>query len=387
MKKRVFSILILVFFLINVEVVVARDTISIVGSSTVYPFSKAVARRFNQVTKRDEPTVTSSDSATGFEQFCAGVGKKYPDIANSSRRMKSSELIACKKNGIKEVTEILIGFDGISLATSALVDKFKFNNRDLYLGLAKWVPDENGKFIRNPYKKWNEINPELPEVDIKVYGLSINSGTFDTFAELALVEGALDVKFLKKLNKLKSTKKAKIQLAVETNNIPAEYWQEVLSERESRARGSDLISKMARDIRDDGVYIESESQDVVINELVANPYAVGIIGYSVMRENQQKVHASYINKKEATYDNISRGVYPLSRGLYFYVKKAHIDIVPGIHDFMKVFLSRVEMGKGGYLETGGLIVVDPKTYAAVKIASRELLNLSCTRLMALHPFI
>lgn len=359
------------------EASVAREAISIVGSSTVYPFAKDVSRRFSQITALQTPKIESTGSGGGFKLFCAGVGTQHPDINNASRRMKASELDLCKQNGVSDIVEVLIGYDGVSVASSVLIDKYAFSDKDLYLGLAKWVPDENGKMIKNPHQRWSSVNPSLPDEEIRVYGPPASSGTRDAFSELALGKGAATFGFLKKLSKLKAEDQGAIQSAVQAANIPASYWEQVVEKKAAKASGKDLFKNLVYDIRDDGVYVESgENDDLVVNELVANPYSIGIIGYGFLRENQKKIHGSSINGIEPSLADISEGRYPLSRGLYFYVKKAHIGKVPGIEEYIRIFLSRVEVGKGGYLENDGLIIMDSATYSAVRRTSFGLVNLT-----------
>ncbi len=355
---------------------VARDEISIVGSSTVYPFSKSVAKRFSQITLLEKPVIQSTGSGGGFALFCEGVGEKFPDITNASRRMKPSELATCTRNGVGDVTEVLIGFDGVSVATSVLVEKIKFTDKDLFLALAKYVPNEEGKFVENTYTTWKQINSSLPDVDIKVYGPPASSGTRDAFAELALAKGAKRFDFLNQLSKLKAGKKSQIESMIASRNIPDAYWQTVLKKKSQKAQGSDLFKSLVYDVRDDGVYIETgENDDLIVGELVSNPYALGIIGFGFLQDNQKRIHGNPINEFEPSAENISKGIYPLSRGLYFYIKKAHISLIPGIKEFADVFMSRIEVGKGGYLERKGLIVMDASTYSAVKKTVKNMDNL------------
>lgn len=356
--------------------VFARDTIQIVGSSTVYPFSKAVAKRFSQITKLNIPEIKSTGSGGGFKLFCEGVGEKFPDITNASRRMSLSELEACASNGVGEVTEVLIGYDGISIATSVLVDKFKFTDRDLYLAVAKYVPNGDGKFVKNPFTTWRQINPSLPDVEIKVYGPHGSSGTNDAFVELALSQGAKRFDFLSQLNKFDASKKTQIQSMISNRSIPVEYWQGIVKKKAENAKGSDLLKSLVSDFRDDGVYIQSgENDSVIINSLVENPNSIGVIGYGFLLDNQKKVQASVVNDIEPSIEGIAKGSYSLSRGLYFYIKKAHVELVPGIKEFTNIFLSRIEVGKGGYLESKGLIVMDAETYSTVKKGATNLDNL------------
>lgn len=302
----------------------ARDYISIVGSSTVYPFSTVVAEQFGKNTKFKTPKVESTGSGGGLKLFCAGVGVAHPDIANASRRIKKSEFENCNKNGVKEIIEIKIGYDGIVVANSKTASLFQLTRKDIFLALAKEVPNPDGSntLIPNPYKTWKEVNSSLPNTKIEVLGPPPTSGTRDAFVELAMEAGAKNYSWIKDMKK--TDKKA--------------------------------YKKICHTIREDGAYIEAgENDNLIIQKLEANPDSVGIFGFSFLDQNADKIQGSIIDGKESTFENIASGEYPVSRPLYFYVKKEHVGVIPGIEGYLKEFSSEKAWGEEGYLADKGLI--------------------------------
>ena len=300
----------------------ARDLIRIVGSSTVFPFSTAVAERFGKTTDFKTPVVESTGSGGGLKLFCGGVGVGYPDITNSSRRIKASEVEMCAKNGVAEIIEVKIGYDGIVIANSRKARQYELTLRDVFLALAKDVPDGNGKLIPNPYKTWKDVNPSLPASKIEVLGPPPTSGTRDAFAELALEGGCKTFDFIKAMKK---TDKNAYKSACHT-------------------------------IREDGAYIEAgENDNLIVQKLEANPDAFGVFGFSFLDQNSDKVQGSKIKGVAPDFDEIADGNYPVSRPLYFYVKKAHVGVIPGIAEFLAEFTSDKAWGEDGYLGDKGLI--------------------------------
>ncbi len=313
----------------------ARDYIFVVGSSTVYPFATIVAEQFGKTTNFKTPKIESTGSGGGLKLFCAGVGVEHPDIANASRRIKASELKACDENGIKEIVEVKIGFDGIVLANAKKSEPLSFELKDIYLALAKEIPDPEGgdKFVPNPYKTWNAINPELPELEIEVLGPPPTSGTRDAFVELAMEGGCKQIASLTELRK--SDKKA--------------------------------FQAVCHTMREDGNFIEAgENDNLIVQKLEANPSALGIFGFSFLDQNTDKVQGSLIGGKEPSFDNIAEGEYPVSRALYFYVKKAHVAVIPGIRDYVLEFVSEKATGEDGYLTDKGLIPLTEEEHMRVK---------------------
>ena len=302
----------------------ARDTISIVGSSTVYPFATVVAEKFGKTTRFKTPKIESTGSGGGFKLFCGGVGTNYPDINNASRAVKSSELRRCASNGVKDIVEIKIGYDGIVLANSRKAAPLKLTRRDIFLALAKDVPDPNGsgKLIANPYKTWKDVNPNLPATTIEVLGPPPTSGTRDAFVELAMEGGGKTFPFIKAMKK--QDKKS--------------------------------YKKLCHTIREDGAYIEAgENDNLIVQKLQSNPSAVGIFGFSFLDQNSDVIQGSTIEGQGPTFEAIAEGKYPISRPLFFYVKKAHVDVIPGIREYLAEFTSEKAWGPEGYLADKGMI--------------------------------
>ncbi|MDP3480907.1 MAG: substrate-binding domain-containing protein [Desulfoprunum sp.] len=302
----------------------ARDAISIVGSSTVYPFSTAVAEQFGKTSNFKTPKIESTGTGGGFKLFCGGVGVSFPDISNASRAIKDSEKETCTANGVKDIVEVKIGYDGIVLANAKTAAPMKLTRKEIYLALAKEVPDaaHAGKFIANPYKTWKDINPELPATAIEVLGPPPTSGTRDAFVEMVMVAGAEKFDFIKAMSK--SDKNA-FKAATET-------------------------------LREDGAYIEAgENDNLIVQKLQANPKAFGIFGFSFLDQNADVVQGAVIEGEVPTFEAISAGKYPVSRPLFFYVKKAHIDVIPGIKEFTAEFTSEKAWGPEGYLADKGMI--------------------------------
>ena len=324
----------------------AEEQIRIVGSSTVFPFSTAVAEEFGRKNKYKTPIVESTGSGGGMKLFCAGNGKQHPDITNASRRIKSKEFKKCSDAGIK-IIEIKVGYDGIVLANSKKANVVKLSTRDIYMALAEKVPaNEDGSELQdNPYQTWKDVNPKLPNVKIEVLGPPPTSGTRDAFVELAMDAGAKTFPALKEL-------------------------------RGSSKAGKNEFKRIARTIREDGAFIEAgENDNLIIQKLDQNPNALGIFGFSFLDQNTDKIQGSIVNDAEPTFDNILIGDYPISRSLFFYVKKNHIRMKPSITQFVKEFTSLSAMGEDGYLVEKGLIPLSPEEYKKYKNAGKNLIEL------------
>ncbi|MFZ9079425.1 MAG: PstS family phosphate ABC transporter substrate-binding protein [Alphaproteobacteria bacterium] len=296
----------------------ARDQIRIVGSSTVFPFSTAVAETFGKTSSFKAPVVESTGSGGGIKLFCAGVGVSHPDITNASRRIKKSEVEKCAANGVKEVIEVKIGYDGIAMGQSKAGADLKLTKKQIFLALAAKVPSGD-KMVDNPYKMWSEIDPSLPKIKIEVLGPPPTSGTRDAFVELVMREGAKAFPNIKKLDK-----------------------------KPFRA----ISDKM----REDGAFIEAgENDNLIVQKLEANPSAVGIFGFSFLDQNADKIKGAEVEGVKPTFEAIADGSYKVSRSLYFYVKKAHVGVVPGIQEYVAEFTSEKAAGDEGYLTDKGLI--------------------------------
>jgi phosphate transport system substrate-binding protein len=339
MKKTLVAAAVTAFAASFATQAVARDYISIVGSSTVYPFATTVAEHFGQSTSFKTPKIESTGSGGGFKLFCAGVGVDHPDITNASRRIKASEFDTCQSNGAKDIVEVTIGFDGIAIANSKKAEQFDLTPKDIFLALAKDVPDPKGgdKLVANPYKTWKEVNAALPDTKIEVLGPPPTSGTRDAFSELAMDAGCNSIDSIKALKKT----------------------------------DKDKHKAVCQGIREDGAYIEAgENDNLIVQKLEANPNALGIFGYSYLEQNEDKIQGSKVNGVEPTFETISSGEYPVSRPLFFYVKKAHVGTIPGIQEYVAEFTSEKAWGPEGYLADKGLIPLpDAKRAASAKIAT------------------
>lgn len=326
MKKRVIAVLAVAAVMIGGQVYAAsgRDYISIVGSSTVYPFATTVAEQFGKTTKFKTPKIESTGSGGGFKLFCAGVGVSNPDISNASRAIKKSEFETCQKNGVKDIVEVKIGYDGIVLANSKDAKQMNISRKDIYLALAKDVPNpkDESKTIANPYNTWHDIDANLPNVKIEVLGPPPTSGTRDAFVELVMDEGCAEFPSIKALKK--TDKKA--------------------------------FKSLCQTIREDGGYIEAgENDNLIVQKLESNQSAFGIFGFSFLDQNSDKIQGSKVDGIAPTFEAIADGTYPVSRPLFFYVKKAHIGTIPGMEEYLAEFSSEKAWGNDGYLADKGLI--------------------------------
>ncbi len=334
----------------------ARDYISIVGSSTVYPFATVVAERFGRSTPFKTPKIESTGSGGGLKLFCAGVGVQHPDITNASRRIKKSEQQRCVKHGVKEIVEVKVGYDGIVVANSRKAPRFNLTRKDLYLALAKLVPGPDGKLIDNPYTNWKQVNPALPDIKIEVLGPPPTSGTRDAFDELALGGGAKKIPDLKKLRGLKADKAGEIKALMAKLGIPMSVYDSIAKKKGKAPKGKDIFKVVAYSIREDGPFIEAgENDNLIVQKLEATPTALGIFGFSFLDQNADKVQGSTIDGVAPEFESIADGSYPVSRPLFFYVKKAHVGKVPGIPEYVAEFTSERAWGDEGYLTDKGLI--------------------------------
>jgi phosphate transport system substrate-binding protein len=301
-----------------------RTQLRIVGSSTVYPFSTVVAERFGKSTKFKTPIVEATGTGGGFKLFCGGVGERFADLTGASRPIKSSETKQCETNKVSAPLEILIGKDGIVVATSKKVTPFALTRDQLFLALAKQVPDGNGGLKPNDYKKWSDIDQSLPSQKILAYGPPSSSGTRDAFVELAIEPAC------KKLEEYKTA-------------YPDE----------------DKRKKACVALREDGVFVEAgENDNLIEQKLEATVGSVGVFGYSFLEENADKIQGINIDGVAPEFEKIKSGEYPLSRPIFLYVKKEHIGEVDGIQEFISELTSEKAMGDEGYLAIKGLIPLD-----------------------------
>ena len=300
----------------------SRSVIEVVGSSTVYPFATVVAERVGKSTGIRTPKIESTGTGGGMKLFCGGVGTRYPDATNASRKIKDSEVAKCASNGVTDILEVNVGYDGIVFANSKQSEVLNATRKEIFLALAKEVPDSNGNLIANPYIYWSDIEASLPNKKIEVLGPPPTSGTRDAFVELAMEGGC------KKFPEIKAMKKV----------------------------DKKAYKAICHTIREDGVYIETgENDNLIIQKLTKNKEAYGIFGFSFLDQNADVVQGSLIEGVEPTFENIADKSYSVSRPLYFYVKKAHVGVVPGIAEYVREFTSEKARGDDGYLLDKGLI--------------------------------
>ncbi|CAA7617955.1 PstS family phosphate ABC transporter substrate-binding protein [Magnetospirillum sp. SS-4] len=298
----------------------ARDQLRIVGSSTVYPFTTAVAEQFGKTGKFKTPVVESTGTGGGMKLFCAGIGPEHPDLTNASRRIKSSEVEMCAKNGVADIVEMKVGYDGIVLANSKKGKVITITREQVYLALAKDIV-QGGKLVPNPYTTWNQVDPSLPSTKIEVLGPPPTSGTRDSFAEMVMEGGC---KKNAALTGLKLDEKAH--------------------------------AKACMTVREDGAYVEAgENDNLIVQKLDANPNAFGVFGYSFLDQNSDKIQGSLIDGVAPSFETVASGKYPVSRPLFVYAKKAHVGQIPGVKEFLAEYTSEKAWGKSGYLGDKGLI--------------------------------
>ena len=313
-----------------------RTSISVVGSSTVFPFAKVVAERFGKTSAFRTPTIEQTGTGGGFKEFCKGIGIQFVDINNASRRIKPSEFKLCQRNGVSAIVEMLIGYDGIALANARGSEPMALSRKDIFLALAKKVPNPNGspKLIDNPYKYWRDVNPALPKQKIHVFGPPSSSGTRDAFLELVMEAGCEQTPWLAELKQTNQTR----------------------------------FKKVCHILREDGAFVDTgENDNLIVQKLTINPKAVGIFGFSFLDQNGDKVQAVTVDGQAPSVASISNGDYVVSRPLYVYVKKAHVKVIPGMREFLLEFTSEKAWGEEGYLVDKGMI---PLTVAE-RMAMRE----------------
>ena len=343
MLKKLFFLSLLNF--VFIYTVTSRDQINVVGSSTVYPFSTVVAENFGNKTGIKVPKIESTGSGGGMKLFCKGLGTSHPDITNASRRIKKNEFNQCKENGI-DVVEIKVGYDGIVIANSKKAKLLNLTKRQIFLALAKQVPEgnkEGGSLVDNPNKKWSDIDPNLPNKKIEVLGPPPTSGTRDAFNELAIEGGC------KTFPKLKAIKK----------------------------QDKKKYKAICRAVREDGAFIEAgENDNLIVQKLVENENAFGVFGFSFLIENEDKIQGSTVDGIAPTMETIADKSYGVSRPLYFYVKLAHVDVIPGIREFLAEYTSEDSWGPGGYLEERGMIPMPENEREFFKKNAEEIIPLT-----------
>ena len=309
----------------------ARDQISIVGSSTVFPYTQAVAEQFAAMTGAPAPVVEGTGTGGGMQIFCQGVGESYPDITGASRAMRASEWALCEQNGVTDVTEVLLGFDGLSMAVAQDGADLDLTKDQIFQALAAEV-EVDGEVVPNPFTRWSEIDSSLPDQPILVYGPPPTSGTRDAWVELVMEEGC--------------------------KTFPA-----------IEALEGDRHSEVCQRMRTDGPFVEAgENDNLIVQRLVADSNAFGIFGYSFLYENQDQLKGVAIEGVAPSPETIESGDYSVSRPLFFYIKNAHRGAIPNLAEFIEEYVSDEAMGPGGYLQERGLVPLNDERRAEVQDA-------------------
>lgn len=309
-----------------------RDAIRIVGSSTVFPYTQAVSEQFASSTDFPSPVVESTGTGGGMQIFCEGIGESHPDITGASRAMTTGEWELCQENGVESITQANIGSDGLSIAISRdNENEWDLTLAEVYQALAAQVPVD-GEWVDNPYTMWNEINSELPEVEILAYGPPPTSGTRDAFVELAMHAGCEELPYV-----------------------------------QEGGYDGDWIEENCSRMRQDGPFVEAgENDNLIVQRLTSDADAMGIFGYSFLYENEDALKAVSINGVQPDPDTIASGDYPISRPLFFYVKNAHRGVIPGLEEFIEEYMSEDAMAPGGYLTERGMVALNDDRRAEVQ---------------------
>jgi len=321
----------------------ARDFINVVGSSTVYPFTTTVAEKFGRQGRFKTPKVESTGTGGGIKLFCNGVGPQHADVVNASRRMNASEFDTCRKNGVRDILEVRVGYDGLTLSESKRGPVMNLTRKQVYLALAKQVPDPANPttLIANPYTNWNQIDKSLPATKIEVLGPPPTSGTRDSFNELYMEAGCRTYPWLNTL----------------------------------RGQDEKRFKRVCHTLREDGAFVEAgENDNLIVQKIEANRNAIGIFGFSFLEENMDKLRGSKIDGVEPTYETIASGRYPASRPLFIYVKKAHIGVIPGLQEFVNEYVSDKALGEEGYLSDRGLVAQPKSDLARTRADVKSLKN-------------
>ena len=312
----------------------SRDQIKIVGSSTVFPYTQAVAEEFANETGNPSPVVESTGTGGGMKIFCGGIGEAHPDLTGASRAMKESEWQLCQDAGVTDITEVLLGYDGLSVAHSAEAPEMNLTKAHLFQALAAQVPVD-GEIVDNPYTNWSEIDSSLPDQPITVFGPPPTSGTRDAFVELVMEEGCAEFEAV-------------------------------------TALGEDEMEQVCQRMRQDGPFVEAgENDNLIVQRLQSDPNALGIFGYSFLYENQDTLNAAAIGGVEPNEETIASGEYGISRPLFVYIKNAHRGVIPGLDEFVAEYASEDAMGPGGYLSERGLIPLGDEERQGVQDATLE----------------
>ena len=335
--KKLDIILSVVAALVMTTYASARDQIKIVGSSTVYPYATVVAEKFGKSGKFKTPVIESTGTGGGMKLFCAGVGTNHPDITNASRAIKPKEKALCDKNGVKDIIEVVVGNDGITFSHSVKAPDADFTKEQLWRALAAKV-DVDGKLVENPYKKWSDIDASLPNKKIEILIAPPTSGTRDAWNSLVMNKGC---------------------------------------SKAAKSLFGDKAKKECVKMREDGYAVEAgENDTLIVQKLAANPDAYGFFGYSYLLANKDKIKAAAVNGVKPSLEGIQDYSYPIARPLFFYVKKAHVGVVPGLKEFLAEFTSQKAMGSRGYLTDIGLVPLASDKYKITRTAAKDLVTIT-----------
>ncbi|MBG1233746.1 substrate-binding domain-containing protein [Aestuariivirga litoralis] len=302
--------------------VLAGDQIRVTGSGTVYPFTASVAEAFGKATGKKTPVVEATGSGPGIKLFCSGAGDDTPDFVDSSRAIKKDELATCIKNGVKDVAQLTIGYDGIALAGAKAGTDLSVTKQQLFMAMAKQVPDKDGKLIDNPYKMWSDIDPSLPKTKITILSHPATSGTRSSIEDLVLKPGA----------------------------------QSIASLKELEGKDAKAFEGVFKTLRTDGGFVEAgENDNAIIQKLEADPTVLALFGYSNVALNGSKIKAAKVEGEAPSVEAVQNGKYKLSRPLFVYVKKDHMAATPDMAAFIAEYMSAKAIGDEGYLADKGLI--------------------------------
>lgn len=307
----------------------SRDQIRVVGSSTVFPYTQAVAEQFAGLTEMKAPVVEATGTGGGMKVFCGGVGPGFPDITAASRAMKESEHRLCRANGVESIMEVLIGRDGLTIAHSVDGPDMSLSKAQLFQALASQV-EVDGAIVPNPYRRWSEIDPSLPDMPIQVFGPPPTSGTRDAFVDLVMTPGC--------------------------ETFPA-----------IAALADEARHRVCQRMRQDGPFIEAgENDNIIVQRLGADRTALGVFGYSFLFENSDRLKPVAVDGVAPDKETIASGAYHVSRPLYLYVKNAHRGVIPGLDAFLREYVSEEAIGPDGYLPERGLIPLSAAERDAVR---------------------
>lgn len=312
----------------------SQEQIQIVGSSTVFPFAQVVVEEFGNRTDYPAPVIESTGSGGGLQIFCEGVGQEFVDITNSSRAIKQGEYDACQSNGVESITEVQIGNDGLTIALAQEGPDVDLTKGQIFQALAAEVPVD-GEMVANPYTNWSEIDESLPDAEISVFGPPPTSGTRDAFVELVMLEGCQEFDLIAQMEE-------------------------------------DAMEEACARMRTDGPFIEAgENDNLIVQRLQQNPNALGIFGYSFLYENQDTLKAAAVDGVTPSEETIADGSYTVSRPLFFYIKNAHRNVIPGMNEYIELFVSEEMIGPDGTLVDIGLIPMSEERREEVRNAAME----------------